>query len=471
MADSTPKLSVCDFYRNAVVLITGGSGFMGKVLVEKLLRSFEVKKIYLLLRERRNVKPSERLKQIINDPIFNTIRRTVIHPDALFAKLESIDVDFTSEEIVREPQKTELLTDTQIVFHVIGDVNLTNNLQNSLENNVTTAEKLYSFIRNARNLRSIVHVSTFYSNCDRSHIEEQIYDDIPFGGLHNIRRILDALTESERDALTPTILGQLPNAYVFSKKCAEVMVQQQFADLPMGIFRPPVVNSSYQEPAPGWVDGIQATTGLSVAILQQRLVWYQGNPASLSTIAPADYCIAAMITAACDIRARHDERKKLESFNRTVPCLPVYNFAFENPLNWKQFIAYVGSGLPTAIERALSTIRVRLTRRPILSRITFWLLYLQAYLADFLRCLIRKPKRHVKAISSLQRLHTACTHFLSNSWTARNDNVKRMRSLLLKEEEKLLEFDVDLLDWEDYFRNYVSGFYAYIERKQKRGRD
>ena len=38
------------FYEDKTVFITGATGFMGKVLVEKLLRSTKVRKIYLLIR-------------------------------------------------------------------------------------------------------------------------------------------------------------------------------------------------------------------------------------------------------------------------------------------------------------------------------------------------------------------------------------------------------------------------------------
>uniref|UniRef100_A0A182IYS1 Fatty acyl-CoA reductase n=1 Tax=Anopheles atroparvus TaxID=41427 RepID=A0A182IYS1_ANOAO len=326
--DHKTRLYVSDFYRNAVVLVTGGTGFVGKVLVEKLLRSFDVRKIYILLREKRNVSPPERLKQLIKDPIFETIRRTIIHHDALFAKLEAVEVDFTVDEFVKEPLKTDLLNNTQIVFHVMGNVSFNKSLQTSLESNVNSAERLYTFIRNAKNLQSIVHVSTFYSNCDRPHIEEMIYDDIPFGGLDNVRRILKPLSETEEAALTPAILGTIPNSYIFSKKSAEVMIQKQFSELPIGIFRPPIVGPSFEEPVPGWVDCFQSLTGLSVPIIEHRFLRYYGDPNATSDIVPVDYCVSAIITAACDIRARYDQRKVLETVDKKPPSVPVYNFTF-----------------------------------------------------------------------------------------------------------------------------------------------
>jgi len=57
--------SITKFYSGRHIFITGGSGFIGKVLVEKILRSCpEVAGIHLLLREKKGAAPADRIKAI-----------------------------------------------------------------------------------------------------------------------------------------------------------------------------------------------------------------------------------------------------------------------------------------------------------------------------------------------------------------------------------------------------------------------
>uniref|UniRef100_A0A182P1X8 Fatty acyl-CoA reductase n=1 Tax=Anopheles epiroticus TaxID=199890 RepID=A0A182P1X8_9DIPT len=399
--------------------------------------SFPVKKIVLLVREKRGVSVPERLREMISDPIFDKIRESVVHPNKLFEKLQAVETDFTSEEFVKEPYKTDLLNETQIVFHVMASVRFDLRFQSIMETNVTSPERLYTLLRQAPDLQAIVHVSTLYSNCDRSHIEECVYDDIRYGGWENIRQILEPLTESETAKLVPMIVGPLPNNYVFSKKCAEVMIQKRFSDLPIGIFRPPVVTPSYQEPFPGWVDCIQGVTGVCIPILKQKLLWYYGDPSSSPALTPVDYCIAAMITAACDVRERQEEKRVKEQQERRVESPPVYNFYFDkNIISWQQFIALVGAGLPTATGR---------------------MLWLNRFICS-----------NVSAVEGTKKLIDVTEYFRCNTWTARNDNVKRMRESLSKADEVLLKFDVDRIDLVECYQRFTVGLMALLERKKLR---
>lgn len=65
-----PTLSVSAFYVGRSVFVTGASGFMGKVLIEKLLRSCpEIREIFLLIRPKKGVSIDERLAKILALPV------------------------------------------------------------------------------------------------------------------------------------------------------------------------------------------------------------------------------------------------------------------------------------------------------------------------------------------------------------------------------------------------------------------
>lgn len=61
---------ILQFYKNSNVLITGATGFLGKVLVEKLLRSCNgIQSVNILIRSKKGLKVEERLKDFINNPV------------------------------------------------------------------------------------------------------------------------------------------------------------------------------------------------------------------------------------------------------------------------------------------------------------------------------------------------------------------------------------------------------------------
>jgi fatty acyl-CoA reductase len=61
---------IAQTFANKTVLLTGGTGFVGKVLLEKLLRSCPaVGKVYVLVRSKKEKEPHLRLKEVFKDPV------------------------------------------------------------------------------------------------------------------------------------------------------------------------------------------------------------------------------------------------------------------------------------------------------------------------------------------------------------------------------------------------------------------
>lgn len=76
MAGGGEYISVKDFYRGRSIFITGSTGFMGKVLVEKLLRSCPgIKNIYLLIRPKKGQSVQQRLDDLLKAPVSPPILR------------------------------------------------------------------------------------------------------------------------------------------------------------------------------------------------------------------------------------------------------------------------------------------------------------------------------------------------------------------------------------------------------------
>lgn len=72
------RYSIKSFYRNANILLTGGTGFVGKVLLEKLLRSCDnVHHIYVLLRSKRGLSSEQRYKELIQNPVRMTLGMSI----------------------------------------------------------------------------------------------------------------------------------------------------------------------------------------------------------------------------------------------------------------------------------------------------------------------------------------------------------------------------------------------------------
>lgn len=100
------------FYSNSTVLVTGANGFLGSVLVEKLLRCFDVKKIYVLMRTKAGKGVEERAESFKKLAIFDEIRKG---DPQLFGKLEPVEADYDySGLIVKSEVMERILNEVEV---------------------------------------------------------------------------------------------------------------------------------------------------------------------------------------------------------------------------------------------------------------------------------------------------------------------------------------------------------------------
>jgi fatty acyl-CoA reductase len=67
-------MEIKEFYKDKTIFITGTTGFVGKVVLEKILRSLsDFKVIYIMVRPKKGMSNLQRLEEIFSSEIFNPL--------------------------------------------------------------------------------------------------------------------------------------------------------------------------------------------------------------------------------------------------------------------------------------------------------------------------------------------------------------------------------------------------------------
>jgi len=378
------KSTIGEFYRDRSVFITGATGFLGKVLVEKLLRSCPgIKTLYLLIRPKSGHDIQTRLQEFTKNPIFDEIRRQNC---AALSKLVAVEGDVTLAELGLSASNLRLLCEhVSVVFNSAASVRFDEDLITAVNMNVRGPERVVNLCHQMPLLQVLVHVSTTYNNLEKVSLEEVIYKTSI--STEALFKIVDTLEEDAVTSATKTLIGHCPNTYSYTKAFAENLLQQEHGQIPVAIIRPSIVTAAMKEPSPGWIDNKNGPTGLIAGACAGLLRVTRVDEKLIGDIIPVDFAIHLMIAAGWHTAV-------------TKPVdVAVYNIAtsHQNPITWKQFRLYAEEATLANPTKDMLWYPSFQCQSNYFSHefIALFLHFIPAYFLDFLAKLAGKPQRLV----------------------------------------------------------------------------
>lgn len=316
-------------FSNKTVLITGATGFVGKVLLEKILRDIpDCANIILLMRgNREHPKVLDRFhRDVMTSALFEPLRKLLgsRFDEIIASKVECVAGEITEPYFgMKNSDFDELASRVDLVINSAASVNFREPLDDALKINTLSLRTVVSFVEKAGNI-PLVHVSTCYVNgLNRGLMLEQSVK--PAGkkvakdkhGYYEILPLIDKLqTRIEQlrarhsgDALLEALIDMgiktahdygWNDTYTFTKWMGEELLRQELTDSPLTILRPSIVESAIAEPVEGWVEGVKVADALILAFARRRFSFFPARPSGVLDIIPVDLVVNGIILSATE---------------------------------------------------------------------------------------------------------------------------------------------------------------------------
>ncbi|XP_061381673.1 putative fatty acyl-CoA reductase CG5065 isoform X1 [Danaus plexippus] len=443
--------SVTEFYDGKCIFVTGATGFVGKVLVEKILRSLPgVKNVYLLMRQKKGTSGDDRLKDLWNSRIFDNLRAN--NPDA-FNKIKLISGDLLKEDLgICNDDRGVIQENCNIVFHSAACVRFDQKLKDAVETNTTATLRLLKLAETMNKLEAFVHLSTAYCRCELDVLDEKLYPAV-----HEPRKIIELtqwLDDKTLDYLEPRLISSEPNTYSYTKAITEDLVAEFSSKFPIAIGRPSIVTASWKEPMPGWVDNINGPTGLLMGSGKGVIRTMLCEGSYLADAIPVDIVTNGCILIAHNIAL--ERPKDVRIFNLTLSGV--------HKITWREVIElgekYVNT-YPHLMVLWYPGGNIR----------SYWITHqinlvlthiLPAYFIDFLLLLFRKKPFLVKIQKRISHGLSILQYYTMKEWHFKNNNFLALQRSISDEENEIFYTDVSKIDTADYLKNYVLGVRHFV---------
>ncbi|XP_014472229.1 PREDICTED: fatty acyl-CoA reductase 1-like [Dinoponera quadriceps] len=461
MGKMDSALSIPAFYSGKSIFITGATGFLGKCLIEKLLRSCpDIGEIFLLIRPKKGDHINERLRQMLTNPLFDTLRRK---QPTCFDKLIPIEGDIGFKGLgLSAADRDTLIEKISVIFHIAAYVKFENTLKNAILKNVRSTRDICILGEQIKNLSVLVHISTAYTKLDEVVIDETVHP--VEADWRKTIQIAEALDDDISEVFKSKYLGKLPNHYVFSKRLAEQIIVDYSRSLPCVICRPSLVVSSLNEPIKGWIDNFNGPISIHIGIGKGVLRILYADRMTRNNYVPIDIVTKMMIVAAWKHGTKMTETQ--DDFPFIYNCAATYSttLTFEES---RQMGLSLGKKNP--FDNIMWRPSVTFTK-------SYFFYYLLTLLVHIMPALVidgllrlsgRKP-RLLKVQRKIFVANQIVAYFMLNEWNIRNEKIKSLSDEILPDDQREFGYLRNLNDKnfniynDTYYENAIIGSKIYL---------
>ncbi|KAK9671306.1 hypothetical protein RND81_12G020700 [Saponaria officinalis] len=494
-------IGIVKFLRGKCFFVTGATGFLAKVLIEKLLRTEpEISKIYVLIKAKTREAAMKRLQtEVINTEIFKSLRQ--IHGAAyeafMISKLIPVAGNICESNLgIDELSMNMIAEDVDVIVNSAANTNFHERYDVAININTGGPGRVMAFAKKCAKLKLFMQVSTAYVNGQRQgrimerpfRIGESINGKHAINGnstssvpLLDVKEELDLASRSAQEFGDKKFAREMKDlglerarkygwqdTYVFTKAMGEMLLSSVRGDVPVVILRPSVIESTFRDPFPGWIEGNRMMDPVVSYYGKGLLSGFPVDPNGVIDVVPVDMVVNATIAA----MAKHGTSGK--------PEISVYQVASSvvNPL--------VFGDLGDLIHRHFTKSPCLDTQgRPI--QVEPFKFY--ESMDDFSSHLWRETKSHLssfrppspngkhsRTVESFcrkaveQAKHLASIYEPYSFYGGRFDNsgTSSLLESMSEEERKTFYFDVGSIDWTNYICNvHIPGLRTHVMKGRK----
>ena len=120
-------MNIKDFYKDKTILLTGTTGFVGKVVLEKFIRTLpNFKRIYVMIRPKKKVSIQKRLQsEVFDSEIFSTMKASNLELfNQTISKIVPVAGDLILEELGMDTGiRSTLLKECDVIINCAASIN------------------------------------------------------------------------------------------------------------------------------------------------------------------------------------------------------------------------------------------------------------------------------------------------------------------------------------------------------------